>query len=262
VEKVEVNDAQIEPFLPAIYKKLDWLSREDLIKHFVSVEFNRFLTYYKNTPDLNVASGDEERKRTPKDQFLTFKINVGFEDGINPPRMIGLINEQTQTRNIEVGRIEIGRTDSFFEIDKNFKDLILKSFQKAFFEGVSLTVKMSENRPREKSKFRANDRPKPKFRSEERQQDKPRSWSNDRPKYKSDERQSDKPKAWESDLSNDWSKGKSKGKSKEWVKDKPKEWTKDKPKEWTKDKPKSKPANRSKDSFGGGKKKRSPYKNW
>lgn len=54
VEKVEVNNEQIGEFMPVIYKKLAWLDREELIKHFVSVEFNRFLQYYENAPDINV----------------------------------------------------------------------------------------------------------------------------------------------------------------------------------------------------------------
>ncbi len=58
VEKTEVNNEQIGEFMPDIYKKLAWLDREELIKHFVSLEFNRFLTYYENAPDINV---DESR---------------------------------------------------------------------------------------------------------------------------------------------------------------------------------------------------------
>jgi len=54
VENIEVNNEQISEFMPVIYKKLAWLEREELIKHFVSVEFNRFLTYYENAPDINV----------------------------------------------------------------------------------------------------------------------------------------------------------------------------------------------------------------
>jgi len=54
VENIEVNNDQISEFMPVIYKKLAWLEREELIKHFVSVEFNRFLTYYQNAPDINV----------------------------------------------------------------------------------------------------------------------------------------------------------------------------------------------------------------
>ena len=62
-EKIEVNEAQISEFMPAIYKKLAWLDREELIKHFVSVEFNRFLDYYKNAPDINV----DESKHSESD---------------------------------------------------------------------------------------------------------------------------------------------------------------------------------------------------
>ena len=58
VEKIEVKDEQIAQFMPVIYKKLAWLEREELIKHFVSVAFNRFLKYYENAPDINV---DESR---------------------------------------------------------------------------------------------------------------------------------------------------------------------------------------------------------
>jgi len=59
MEKIEVNEAEIDQFMPVIYKKLAWLEREDLIKRFVSLEFNRFLQYYENAPDINV---DESRQ--------------------------------------------------------------------------------------------------------------------------------------------------------------------------------------------------------
>ena len=280
VEKVEVDEAQIEQFLPVILKKLEWLSREDLIKHFVSEEFNRILAYYRNTPDLNADNPDEGRRRAPKEQFLTFKINAGFQDGLNPPRLIGLINEQTRNRNIEVGRIEIGQNDSFFEIDKDFKDLVMTSFRDVIFEGVKVTVKISESLPKTRSKykpydkpnyksddrpkFKSGDRPKfksddrPKFKSDDRPKyksdDRPKYKSDDRPKYKSDDRQDSKAKPWSSDLSNDWSKSKTKGKARE--------WENDKPREWTKDKPKGKSSDRSKEPRGDQKKKKSPFKKW
>ncbi len=238
MENVEVDEAQIEPFMPQIYKKLEWLSREDLIKRFASVEFNRFLSYYKNARDLNVAQPEKERHKTPQDQFMTFKINVGFQDGINPPRLIGFINEQTRTRDIEVGRIEIGHSNSFFEIDKNFSDLISKSFKDAYFEGVKVIVKASENRPKERPKFRAGDKPKfrdydkPKYRDN----DKPKFRANDKPKpkFRPAENKKDKPKAWSDELTEGWSKGKSGKKS----------------------------GSRKKDFSAGEKKKKSPFKKW
>ena len=66
IEKVNVDEDQIEPFLPYIYDKLNWLDREKLIKHFVSAEFNRYLSYYKHSKDINVISFDKDNKKRPK----------------------------------------------------------------------------------------------------------------------------------------------------------------------------------------------------
>ncbi|HPI86459.1 MAG TPA: DEAD/DEAH box helicase [Bacteroidales bacterium] len=264
IENVEVNETQIEPFMPVIYKKLDWLSREDLIKRFVSEEFNRFLAYYKNTKDLNIAAEGEERRRAPREQFITFKINAGFQDGLTPPRLIGLINELTRTRDIEIGKIEIGHKNSLFEVDKNFRDILLKSFQNAFFEGVEVKVRISDNRPFDKSHSKQSDKapyeksrprlsdkaPYEKSRprsSEKAQYDKSRPRSSDKAPYKKAKEKTtyDKPKAWADMLSDDWSTGRS-GKKKN---------------ETANEKPKFKKGSRQNDS-GGKKPKRSPFKKW
>src|SRR5687767_676934 len=72
VENVEVEEGQIAEFLPVIFNKLSWLDREELIKRFVSVEFNRFLAYYKNATDINVEhkkqDGRSERTRGDRDR--------------------------------------------------------------------------------------------------------------------------------------------------------------------------------------------------
>lgn len=159
VETVELNDAQIDEFLPEIYKKLDWLSREDLIKHFVSVEFNRFLSYYKNAPDLNVEAsrseprekfkkdkGDRDsRGRRPQNDFTRFFINLGKINNLNAAKLIGLINDATKTRDIEVGKIDILRKFSFFEIEKKHEMAILSAFdQGEKFEGQRIAVEISK----------------------------------------------------------------------------------------------------------------------
>jgi ATP-dependent RNA helicase DeaD len=151
VEKVDVDDNRIEHFLPVIYKKLEWLSREDLIKHFVSVEFNRFLTYYKNTPDLNVAQAeDRDRGRSRNKQMVTFRISAGYQHGLNATNLIGLINDQTRNRSIQIGKISMGQKSSFFEVDKESQQEISKSFQNAKFEGVKVKVEIANNENRDK----------------------------------------------------------------------------------------------------------------
>jgi len=76
IEKVNVNEEQIEPFLPYIYEKLNWLDREKLIKHFVSAEFNRYLSYYKNSKDINVEAyekGNTKRQKRNRRKFFNSK---------------------------------------------------------------------------------------------------------------------------------------------------------------------------------------------
>ena len=78
IEKVDVNEEQIEPFLPYIFEKLNWLDREKLIKHFVSAEFNRYLSYYKDSKDINVESyeeGNTRKKKRNRRKFYNSKKN-------------------------------------------------------------------------------------------------------------------------------------------------------------------------------------------
>jgi ATP-dependent RNA helicase DeaD len=54
VKNTEIQHQEISAFLPAVYEKLKGISREEIIQQFVSAEFNRFLSYYRNAPDINV----------------------------------------------------------------------------------------------------------------------------------------------------------------------------------------------------------------
>lgn len=143
MEKVEVHDEQISEFLPEIYKKLDWMSKEDLIRNFVSVEFNRFLNYYKDAPDLNVGQENRGKKteyrenrkaglqRRPKPaEYSRFYINIGSKSDINPAKLIGLLLDTTNDSSINIGRIDIMKGFSFFEVEKSQEHLILRSFNK------------------------------------------------------------------------------------------------------------------------------------
>ncbi len=153
VEKVEVDENQINTFLADIYKKLDWLNREELIKRFVSVEFNRFLEYYKNSGDINVQK-DESRKSDKKkknDRKLSrFFINIGSKDKLKAPNLIGLINELTDSNNIEIGKIEILKSFSFFEADKNYESIIIDTMNNVKYGGSKLVVELSKS-PKKKT---------------------------------------------------------------------------------------------------------------
>jgi ATP-dependent RNA helicase DeaD len=138
IEKVDVYSEEIESFLPTIYKKLEWLDREELIKRFVSIEFNYFLEYYKNAHDINA---DEKRE---SDGMCRFFINLGRKNDLTPQLLIGLVNEISRRLSIKIGKIDIMHSFSFFEADANYKDNILKAFNQKKFMGQKIIAEEAD----------------------------------------------------------------------------------------------------------------------
>ena len=163
IQNIEVNEEQIEPYMATVNEKLADLDRDDLLKRFVTVEFNSFLEYYKDSKDINSDSNDRERgergdRRRGGRDFTRFFINIGQKQNLRVPNLIGLINEQTRNRNIEIGKIEILRNFSFFEVDNQFESLVLESFANAQRDGVDLDVQVSKPEPGRDGGSRGGDR--------------------------------------------------------------------------------------------------------
>ncbi|HMQ46266.1 MAG TPA: DEAD/DEAH box helicase [Saprospiraceae bacterium] len=163
IEKVQVDEQQIGPFLPTIYKKLEWLSREDLIKHFVSAEFNRFLDYYKNSKDINVVelqkgaarSADKPAERRREDRgkvsFTRLYINLGSKNDINPARLIGLINEAMDSKDAKIGKIEIMKNFSIFGIENSMAVSLMQALKGAKFGSVAIETDFAKDKPADAS---------------------------------------------------------------------------------------------------------------
>ena len=151
MEKVEVDYSQIDSFLPEINAKLEWLDRDELIKKFVSLEFNRFSDYYRNAPDLNKPAEEKGRsnRRNEKGQFARFFINLGKIDGMKPVNFIGMINDYTGIKNIEIGGIDIGKTFSFIEVDSSYTKEILAAFKDKHFKKREINIEVANTERRD-----------------------------------------------------------------------------------------------------------------
>lgn len=159
IVKVKVDEKQIVPFLPVIYDKLEGLNREELIQHFVSAEFNRFLSYYKNAPDLNVAGGSKtqtdkidkrSRAERRKTAFSRIYINLGKKNNMNPGRIIGIINEALDSGSAVIGEIEILKKFSFFEIEGQSAERLIEALNGQKIDGTTLSVEITKNKKPEK----------------------------------------------------------------------------------------------------------------
>ena len=152
IEKVKVDDKQIEPYLDDIYKKLEWLSREDLIKHFVSAEFNRFLEYYKNSNNINnkgVKSRSDSKFKNSKpnrNSFVNYSINIGRKKGVTPIELISLINRVMKSNQIEIGKIDIRGDHTIFEMDKSLSTDLSKGIKKINFRGNDLSIEETDDK--------------------------------------------------------------------------------------------------------------------
>ncbi len=154
VVKTDVNK-QIEKYIPIIEEKLAHLDKEELLKHFVSAEFNRFLSFYKNAPDLNISVNNKREKRKERCKrerktghaeagYTRFFINLGKQQNLETHNLIGLINEYTRQRNISVGKIDIMRKFSFFEVDSNHEKDVLSGLADANWNGNRVSVEISK----------------------------------------------------------------------------------------------------------------------
>ncbi len=134
MENVEVNSEQIDPLLPEIFSKLEYLDKEEIIKKFVSLEFNRFLEYYKDARDLNVKETPKEGgngnggKKKKSGRKTRLKMNLGERDRITPKRLLGIINDTVGDKTISINDIEITQRYTFFDVFDDQKGKIMNAF--------------------------------------------------------------------------------------------------------------------------------------
>ncbi|MGQ1784207.1 MULTISPECIES: DEAD/DEAH box helicase [unclassified Saccharicrinis] len=160
VENVEMNHDEIEEFLPKIYEKFEELDKEELIKRFVSVEFNRFIAYYQGAKDLNVYKKDTERgsrgergergersRRRNDDNYIRLYMNVGKAHELSAQRLMGLVNENTGKQKIGFGKIEVLRNFSFFEVEDGTQKDVISAVKGKTFEGETVHVEIATAKP-------------------------------------------------------------------------------------------------------------------
>ena len=149
IEKVKVNEEEIETFLPGIYRKLDWLDKDDLIKRVVSLEFNRFLDYYKNAPEIEQPKANEKKSEAKESRkgdkekvgrkaekgYTRLFLNLGKTDGFYTNQIIDLVNRNLRKERIQIGRIDLMQNFSFFEVIQEQAPQVLKALNKVVLSG-------------------------------------------------------------------------------------------------------------------------------
>ncbi|MDC0257355.1 DEAD/DEAH box helicase [Crocinitomicaceae bacterium] len=154
-----VKENDIAEFLPAVMSEFDEFSKEDIIKKFVSAEFNRFIEYYDRATDLNKKDGNSrdrgdrddrggrrERGNRNDENKTRFFVNLGKRDGLNPGGLLRVVCDSTGLRSNSIGRIDIMASFSFFEADNENVDRILSEVNGSDYEGHEVSIEVTKSK--------------------------------------------------------------------------------------------------------------------
>ena len=162
LERVQVNEQEIEKYLPGVRKKLEWLSEEDLLKRVLSLEFNRLLAYYQNMPDIDLnATGKEGRekregrgrdkdrdkdRRKAEDGYERLMVNVGKAQGFFPKNLMELINRNVEGSKPDIGRIDLMPDYTLFDVRKDEARKVLDALKNEDFFGTTIRPEIATDR--------------------------------------------------------------------------------------------------------------------
>ncbi len=159
IEKVKVNEEEIAELMPQIYRKLEWLDKEDIIKRVVSLEFNRMIDYYKDADEIETIDekaprkerGEKGKRHKAESGFTRFFINFGKADHMNVNQLIELVNRCVPGR-VRIGRIDLMEKFSFFEVEEGEARRVEKCMNEFEVDGRRISVEPAQERGEEKGK--------------------------------------------------------------------------------------------------------------
>ena len=160
LERVRVDESQIDKYLPGVRKKLEWLSEEDLLKRVLSLEFNRLLEYYRDMPDIDLndsrkgrekekheKSGKQDKdRRTAPDGWERLMVNIGKGQGFFPGNLMELINSGVVGPKPEIGRIDLLPDYTLFDVRKGDGRRVIDALRNADFFGQRIRAEVATDR--------------------------------------------------------------------------------------------------------------------
>ncbi|HCN84078.1 MAG TPA: ATP-dependent RNA helicase, partial [Sphingobacteriaceae bacterium] len=167
VHNVEVNQEQIEQYIPRIMDEFKDLDKEEIIKRFASLEFNRFLDYYQNAPDLNASAddrsfdrdradrgdrgergdrGDRSSRGSSRGEYTRYFINLGSVDDFTRGDMLGFICSNSKISGKAIGKIDLKGVFTFFEVENSVADQVMPNFKGVQYQGREVRIELAGDR--------------------------------------------------------------------------------------------------------------------
>ena len=162
IEKADVDEEEIAPFMDDINRHFEFVDKEDILKKIVSLEFGRFLKYYADAPEIlkpttergqraqkgGSKDGQATRGRGPRKAEKGFKrlfINLGKADGFYPGEVMQFINRHVDGHQ-EVGHIDLLSKFSYIEVPEHDAAKVMRSLDGATYKGRSVRCNDADSR--------------------------------------------------------------------------------------------------------------------
>jgi ATP-dependent RNA helicase DeaD len=142
MKNTEIQHQEIEAFLPAIYEQLQGIGKEEIIQRFVSAEFNRFLSYYRDAPDINV----ELKKRESGSGVARLFVNMGLMERFTPKSIKTYLVETSKIADLRIINVDVMKSCSFFETDAGQAAPLIAAFKKVGFKGRRVHIEYADRK--------------------------------------------------------------------------------------------------------------------
>ena len=159
IEKVDVDEDQIAPFMEDINRHFEYFDKEDILKRIVSLEFGKFLKYYANAPEIVKPSTSRDRKdrnegrdgrkrekRAPESGYRRLFINLGKDDGFYPGEVMQFINRNVHGRQ-DVGHIDLLGRISYIEVPEEDANKVMRALDGAKYRGRTVRCNDADSTP-------------------------------------------------------------------------------------------------------------------
>ena len=139
------TDHSIDTYLPSIMELLQDIPKEELIKKVISVEFNRFLNYYKKSKDLASQDGSSSRAEIPSDGTVRYFINIGTRDDYDWMTLKDYLRDTLQVGQDDVFKVDCKEGFSFFNTNADLAEKVMEVLNAVNINGRKINVEISKN---------------------------------------------------------------------------------------------------------------------
>ena len=139
------TDHAIDNYLPSIMELLQDIPKEELIKKVISVEFNRFLNYYKKTKDLASQDSSSSRAEIPSDGSVRYFINIGSRDDYDWMSLKDYLRDTLQVGQDDVFKVDVKEGFSFFNTNADMAEKVMEVLNAVNINGRKINVEISKN---------------------------------------------------------------------------------------------------------------------